>query len=236
MIKPSARMKDIIDQVLSGHTVADIGTDHAIIPIYLYKNGISPKVILTDNKEGPLDKARMNLAKFNLLADLSDIRLGDGLSVLNPGEVDTVIIAGMGGLLISDMLGCEIQKTKTFGKFILQPRTAAAELRKWLNCNGFSIVNEKLSVERGRVCEIITALPCESWPDQEVFCCEMDYEIPPLLFRLKDPLLASFIDRKIRQTKEISVNVMKSKSQNTAITPSTAESRVRQLTERKAQL
>ncbi len=236
MMKPSARMKAIIDQVMSGETIADIGTDHAIIPIYLYKNGISPKVILTDSKEGPLHKARMNLEKFNLLAAISDIRLGDGLSVLKPGEVDTVIIAGMGGLLISDILEREIQKTRTFKRFILQPRTAADELREWLNNNGFSIINEKLSVERGRVCEIITALPGESWPDKEVFCCEMDYEIPPLLFQCKDPLLGLFVDKKIRQAQDISDNVMKSKSKCPTMTPATAENRIHQLLERKAQL
>lgn len=236
MITLSARMKAIADEILPGQSVADIGTDHAMLPIYLYENGISPKIILTDSKEGPLCKARANLSKFELPDTVSDLRLGSGLSVLKPAETDAVVIAGMGGLLICGILGADLDKTRTFSRFVLQPRTAADELRAWLHDGGFSIVNEKLAAEGNRISEIITVSPCESVLGKEEFHEALDFEIPPLLFRLKDPLTGSFIDKKIRQAREILDNLAKSKSVYSRKASAGIDLRIKQLNERKARL
>lgn len=236
MITLSARMKAIADEILPGQSVADIGTDHAMLPIYLYEKGISPKIILTDSKEGPLCKARANLCKFGLQDSVSDLRLGSGLSVLQAAETDAVVIAGMGGLLICDILGANLEKTRSFSRLVLQPRTAAEELRTWLHAGGFSIVNEKLAAEGNRISEIITVSPCESVLGKEEFHDALDFEIPPLLFRLKDPLTGSFIDKKIRQAREILDNLSKSESAFSREASAGVGLRIQQLNERKARL
>jgi tRNA (adenine22-N1)-methyltransferase len=236
MIKLSARMQAIADEILPGRSVADIGTDHAMLPIYLYENGISPKIILTDSKEGPLLKARANLEKFKLLDFISDLRLGSGLSVLQPGEIDTVVIAGMGGLLISGILGEDPGKSRSFSSFVLQPRTAADELRAWLDASGFSIVNEKLAAEGNRISEIFTVSSCESASGKEEFQEEMDFEIPPLLLQLKDPMIGALIDKKIKQSREILENLAKSESAVTREASASLDLRIQRLNERKAQL
>lgn len=203
MIKLSSRMKAIADQIVPGQRVADIGTDHANIPIYLFQKKISTKIILTDSKDGPLLKAKSNLESHGLLDVLTDIRKGNGLAVLNSKEVDAVIIAGMGGLLIIEILAADLKKSMSFSQFVLQPRSAAAELRAWLAANHFSIVGEHLAEEGNRICEILTVRPAFSHLDAESFSEEIDFEIPPLLLAARDPLFDAFLNAKILHVEAI---------------------------------
>ena len=108
MITP--RLKCIIDHT-KGNRIADIGTDHAYIPIYLVKNDLAEYVIAGDVRQGPVDIAKANVEKHKL-PDKIEVRLGSGLSVIEKGEVDTVIIAGMGGQLISEILSADIEKVR----------------------------------------------------------------------------------------------------------------------------
>lgn len=203
MIKLSPRMKAIANQVLLGQSVADIGTDHAYIPIYLFENKLSPKIILTDRRKGPLEKASAHLQDVGLSDELNDLRMGNGLSVLAPAEVDAVVIAGMGGLLIAEILAEDIDKSYTFSRFILQPRTASSSLRAWLVDNRFSIIGEHLAKEGNRICEIITAVPAVWGVVGEEFSEEIDFEVPPMLFMGNDPLLEIFLRDKISKTQKV---------------------------------
>jgi len=195
MIKLSERLQKIADFIEQGESVADIGTDHGYLPIALRESGKSPFVILSDINAGPLEKARANIERY-LPDERFDIRIGSGLETLKPGEVDAVVIAGMGGLLIADILGEDLIKTKTFRKLILQPRTAQNKLRAWLYAHGFAITDEALAREGKYLCEIIAAAPCsdsmKEMPD------EIDLEISPLLFAKNEPLLVEFIENKVR--------------------------------------
>lgn len=137
------RLKAIALEINQGETMADIGTDHGFLPLFLWQSGKCPKVIMTDVSQGSLQKAIDNCEKEQP-GKLFDCRLGDGLQVVGRGEVDTVVIAGMGGILISEIMGEDLEKTKTFPKFILQPRSAIGELRHWLFHHGFSIEDESL--------------------------------------------------------------------------------------------
>ena len=144
MIKLSERLECIANRIDKGETVADIGTDHGYLPIYLWENKISPKVIMADISKGSLQKAKDNCKLSQPDFDF-DCRLGDGLEVLKPHEVDTVVMAGMGALLIIEMLEWDIIKTRTYKKFILQPRNNLGELVKWLKVLPVSTISSTRS-------------------------------------------------------------------------------------------
>jgi tRNA A22 N-methylase len=140
--------------------MADIGTDHGFLPIYLWQCGMCDKVIMTDVSRGSLSKAMAD-AEAAEPGHHFDFRLGNGLEVIEAEEVDDIVIAGMGGELIRDILSKDLAKTRTFKKFILQPRSRSGVLRYWLDANGFGIAEESIVEEGPRVCEIITAVPLE---------------------------------------------------------------------------
>ncbi len=204
MIKLSDRLQAIANMVNPGETVADIGTDHGFLPISLWEKGISPHVILSDIKKGPLEKARENISKHCPEEDF-DIRLGGGLATLNSGEADVIVIAGMGGQLIAEILSEKLTIARSAKRLIFQPRNSQNKLRKWLCDNDFNIVDEVLVREGKYICEVIAAEPNNSqdrkdqWEhDQDQQIDELNYEISPIIFQKKDPLLVEFIRNKIR--------------------------------------
>lgn len=152
----SERMQVIADRVPAGDRLADIGTDHGQIPVWLYAKGICPHVILTDISAESLAKAKETAAAYQFGSGM-EFRVGSGLTVLEPGEVDTVIIAGMGGRLIRDILGTDPEHAESFRRLILQPRKGSGLLRKWLLENGWSIAAEDVVWESHFLPEIITA-------------------------------------------------------------------------------
>ena len=119
MIKLTPRLKTIAEEIEKGETMADIGTDHGFLPIYLWEAGLCPKVIMTDISRGSLSKADENCRSLHPETEF-DLRLGSGLEVLSCGEVDSVVIAGMGGILMTEILGADVQKAWSFRKLILQ--------------------------------------------------------------------------------------------------------------------
>lgn len=166
----SDRLQVMADKVHSGETCADIGTDHGYLGLYLYERDISPRVIMTDISEASLAKAKASFGARQFGNDVS-FRVGNGLEVIGSGEVDCVVIAGMGGLLIRDILAADIEKTCSFNRLILQPRKAAGTLRKWLLEHGFVILCEDIVREGDFLPEIITAMPMDG--SREVF--DFDY-------------------------------------------------------------
>lgn len=155
---------------------ADIGTDHAYVPIELIDSERAEKVIAADVREGPLGIAYSNIEKHGLTERI-DTRLGSGLSVLEPGEADTIIIAGMGGMLIGDIIEND-EETARQSLLILQPMNSQYELRKRLISNNFKIVNEDIECEEHHVYNIIIVQSGR----QEPFAKDIDYHIPPLLY------------------------------------------------------
>ena len=156
-MKLSDRMQVIADHVDAGETIADIGTDHGQIPVWLFARGICPKVILSDISEGSIRKAEETAAAYQFGQDMS-FRTGNGLQVLSSGEADTVIIAGMGGKLIRQILDSDPEHTASFRKFIMQPRKGSGPLRKWLLEHGYLITGEDVVREGHFIPEIITAV------------------------------------------------------------------------------
>ncbi|MEE0741722.1 MAG: class I SAM-dependent methyltransferase [Emergencia sp.] len=154
-MKLSERLQLIADEIKTGETMADIGTDHGFLPLYLLENHISPKVIMADISSGSLAKAGENCKLAKAKGDF-ELRLGNGIDVLKDGEVDVVVMAGIGGLLTIDMLQWNLAKSRSLKRYILQPRNKPGILRHWLYCNGFSIVKESLVRESKFIWEIFT--------------------------------------------------------------------------------
>lgn len=191
------RLLEIANKVDRGSIVADIGTDHGYVPVYLIENKISDKVIACDINEGPLKSAMNYIGKKKYQNSIST-RLGNGLNPLNPNEVDTVIIAGMGGILISDILKQDKKIADTIDEFILQPMVASDELRKYLKENGYKIIDEKLTREDNRFYEIIIAVHGNQEIKDEIY-----YEVGYKLIENKDPLLKDYLLKKINKTEKI---------------------------------
>lgn len=192
-MKLTDRLLKIASLVDEGKKIADIGTDHGYIPVYLLNNNKIDYAILADVNKGPLENAKKEV-RHNKLDEKVDLRLGSGLEVLNPNEVDEVIIAGMGGILISELLEAKKSVSQTVDKLILQPMQAQNELRKYLYNNGYEILNEVLVKEDFRIYEIIVAK--YTGKNTEVND-DIYYEIGSKLIENNDKLLHEFINKKI---------------------------------------
>ena len=138
----SKRLLCCASMVQSGSRVADIGTDHGYLGIYLLQSGAARHVIACDLRKDPLENARRNAKLFGVDGEMK-LRLSDGLEKILPDEVDTVVMAGMGGDLIQKILSqCPWRKREGL-QFILQPQSAGNVLRRWLCEDGFEIQREE---------------------------------------------------------------------------------------------
>ena len=172
-------------------SVADIGTDHAYVPLYLVQNDLVSRAICSDVKEGPCKIARENIREQGL-QNIIEVRCGSGLSVLRPYEVNTAVIAGMGGELIASILSGDSSIAKSIRKFVLQPMTALDELRLYLYQNGYHIENEVLAKEKNKYYVIMDVI------HQAVKVPEPEYlYIGKKLIENHDPLLEGYLLHKI---------------------------------------
>ena len=147
-LKLTNRLLKIASLVSENKRLADIGTDHGYIPVYLLNEGKINFAILADINKGPLENARSEV-KRNKLEDKVDLRLGSGIEVLKKGEVDEVIIAGMGGILIGELLEANKEVAYSVDKLILQPMQAQEELRQYLLNNGYEIFIKDENTDNG---------------------------------------------------------------------------------------
>ncbi len=129
-----------------GYPVADIGTDHAYLPVYLLQENRIPHAFACDLREGPLQNAKQTVERYGF-ADKVEAVLSDGLKALTPGCVNDFVIAGMGGNLIADILAASPWVLDTKNHFVLQPQSHAEDLREYLVNSGFEIVREVVSRE-----------------------------------------------------------------------------------------
>lgn len=210
-MKLSKRLQTIVDFVPEGGVVGDIGTDHGYIPAYLIENKKCEKVIGTDISKGSLEKI-IQFVKFLNFEDTIDTRLGNGLEVIEINEIDTVIISGMGGLLIRDILAKNLEITNSITNFILQPNIAAKELREYLINNKFKIQDEELVFEENKYYEIIHAIKGDSKVNNE-----MDYEISPILIENNHPVLHDYINFKIKSAMNIQKDLSDKESENSKL-------------------
>ena len=146
------RLQAIAQQIPQGARLADIGTDHGYLPVWLLLHGRIEAAIAADLREGPLDRAKETARQYEQLNKIS-FRLCDGLTGIAADEVDTVAIAGMGGETIAAIL--EAAPWTRQGKLLLlQPMTGAPQLRQWLQSHGYAISNEWIVREGKRLYSI----------------------------------------------------------------------------------
>ncbi|WP_297950058.1 class I SAM-dependent methyltransferase [uncultured Lactobacillus sp.] len=151
------RLNTLAKLVDPGSRVADIGTDHAYLPIELVKNGRIDYAIASDVAEGPLENAKTDIAEAGLTGQI-ETRLGNGLeTVTHADEIDTVVIAGMGGKLMTDILNTAWNKDYHFYTLVLEPNIGEAGVRNWLMMHNYEIVAERLIAEAGHTYELIKA-------------------------------------------------------------------------------
>ena len=192
------RLKTIAEKVPVCSIVSDVGTDHAYIPIYLVRNSICKKAVAADVKTGPLLAAKQNIEEYRL-ADLIETRLGDGLGPIKENECDSVVIAGMGGTLIKDILERDFSKARAAKILVLQPMNRVDELREWLYGSGFDIFDESLTCEGEKIYVIISA----RWTGENRKLDDIYFLIGEKLIEKKDPLLEKYLMKKIRQVHKV---------------------------------
>ena len=197
----SKRLKRIVEHVDKCESVADIGTDHGYIPIYLVKEGICKKAIASDINKGPIEKAKVNVA-FEGVSNRVKCLLGPGLNPLKVGEVNGVILAGMGGNLTRDILLADMDKVKKYDFIILQPAQNPEVLREFLYKNDYEIIDEDLIKDEGRFYELFKVKYNEN-SEKLVFEDELEYEVSPLLREKGHPLFKEFIEEKINRCETI---------------------------------
>lgn len=149
IISISERLKCVASLVNKGARVADIGTDHAYLPIYLVQNGISNKVYACDVRKEPLRRAKLHIDEYGL-SDKITTKLCDGLKGINKGDVDTVTICGMGGKLMKNILKAGIDKLGDNTQLVLSAQSELRDFRKYLLETGIYIKSEHMLLEDGK--------------------------------------------------------------------------------------
>lgn len=197
----SRRLNIIASHVDKCDKVADIGTDHGYIPIYLVKNEICREAIASDINKGPIEKARINVS-FEGLSDKVKCLLGPGLKPLKKDEVNGVVIAGMGGNLTRDILLADMDKVKLYDFLILQPAQNPEVLREYLYNNNFTIIDEDLIKDEGKYYELFKVKYDEN-PTKVATNDNIDYEISPILREKKHLLMNEYIESKIAKAENI---------------------------------
>ena len=156
----SDRLKAAADMVTPGNRLADIGTDHAYLPIWLVREGRCPTAIAADLRQGPLLAAHAHVCEAGLGGRIY-LRLSDGLKEIAPGEADTITITGMGGPLICRILADGRAVARSAKELILSPQSDVPEVRRFLLGHGFIITDETMVREDGKYYVIIKAEPDE---------------------------------------------------------------------------
>lgn len=186
------RLKSIASLIQNCDCIADIGTDHGYLPVFLVKNKIILSAIASDINKGPVDKARTNIS-IEDCDDKIECRQGAGLKTLKPFEVECAVIAGMGGNLIRDIIEESPQVFRNLKYAVLQPVQNSEVLRKHIYRKGYRILDEELCIDENKFYEIIKVKYDNVVEDVD----EIYYEVSKILIEKKHPLIKDFINFKL---------------------------------------
>ena len=205
----SKRLQAVAGLVTEGASVADIGTDHGYIPIYLAENGISTKIIAMDVNKGPLERAMIHI-KANHLEEVIETRLSDGFAALKAGEVDTIITAGMGGGLVIKIMTDYPEITDSIKYFILQPQSEIHKVRDFLYKNDFCVLEEDMVEEDGKyypMMKVVHGKEYDNYSEEELLYGKC-------LLRSAHPILKEFLSRELVLKTAIINNIKQKAGEN----------------------
>ena len=198
-------MKAVASMVTPGNVLADVGTDHGYVPISLVQRKRIPRAIAMDVNKGPLQRACEHIAEFQL-EECIETRLSDGVKKLKVGEVDSILIAGMGGELVIHILSDGLEVCRSVKELILQPQSELDKVRRFLRENKFQIVDEDMVIEDGKYYPMMKVVPVEEdefWvniPEEAIRAC---YMYGPLLLKNGNPSLRKFLVKQHKQLDKI---------------------------------
>lgn len=212
----SKRLQAVADLVTAGYRTADIGTDHAYIPIYLIENGRIQGAVAADVNRGPLERARFNVTE-NGMNERIDLRISDGFSAIRPGEVRSAVIAGMGGALMVRILTEGAETVNMLDECILQPQSEIEKVRTFLLQEGFLFLDEVMVEEDGKYYTAMKTVPGNGTAGKgTVGWNEPELRYGKLLLEKRDPVLRRFLERELRLKKEILGSLEKKESDRIA--------------------
>lgn len=204
------RLNTLAKMVDPGSRVADIGTDHAYLPIELVKNGKIDYAIASDVAEGPLENAKNDIAAAGLTEQI-ETRLGSGLeTVTHADQIDTVVIAGMGGKLMTDILDRAWSKDAQFKTLVLEPNIGEAGVRNWLMMHNYKIISEKLIAEAGHTYELIKA----SLTEEKHEMTEKEIFFGPFIVQEKNPVFYQKWEDQLAYYQRLLVNLNKARKKD----------------------
>ncbi|MGL6173559.1 MAG: tRNA (adenine(22)-N(1))-methyltransferase [Cellulosilyticaceae bacterium] len=193
----STRLYTMAKFVQKESRVVDVGTDHGYIPIYLSENNIVKSCIASDINKGPLENAAKHMVKYNI--NNIELRQGNGLQKITLEDaIDTIIIGGMGGYLIIDILKNAEAIVKGVGHLILQPQNNIGEVRKYVHEMGFKIKEEEFITEEGKYYTVIYAIP-----GNETYSHEYEYVYGKITLEKQNEVFKAWMSHKEKTFKQI---------------------------------
>lgn len=186
----SKRLQAVSALVSSGNRLVDVGCDHGYLPVFLVEKGRTPSALALDVRVGPLSRAEGHIAEHHL-QDKIKTRLSDGLKAVEAGEGDTLVLAGMGGLLTIKILSESLEKLSSFQEIILQPQSDIDMVRRFVRQQGWETEGEDMVLEDGKFYPMMRlvykgALP--AWREDE-------YRFGKALLSARHPVLMEFLEK-----------------------------------------
>lgn len=218
MIELSKRMQSVADMIQPCDAVGDIGCDHAFVSIYLVEQRRAKRVIASDVRRGPIAIAKRNIEAMNL-SDQIEIRMGDGLDTIVPGEVNAVVLAGMGGMLMIDILERGEEVVTRCDQLVLQPQSDIEKVRRYLVEKGYHLADEQMLIDAGKYYNLLDVRVHEMVQKDEYDCSKLAddwcYMYGGSLLRKKDPVLRSWLVKR-RDTTAGLINSLSGKNTENA--------------------
>lgn len=199
----SNRLQAVADLLSDGLVVADIGTDHGYIPIYLVESGKSPRAFAMDINGGPLARARENINSHQLSKEI-EVRQSDGVKALQTGECEAVVVAGMGGALAVKIMTEGVAIFRSLKEFILQPQSELEKVRLFLYENGYDIIEEDMVLEDGKyypMMKVVNAMQAVNGQAKQYNMAELRYGRK--LLQKKHPVMKVFLKKEFNSKQVI---------------------------------
>ena len=189
----SKRLQLVASFVSEGLQLADIGTDHGYVPVYLVQNKKIPYAYACDVNKGPLERARRHIQEARLQGQI-ETRLGSGLSVLQPGEAQSIVIAGMGGPLMIQLLEEGQAVAASAAELILSPHSEIEGVRRFLHKSGFAIVREEMVQDEGKFYTVMRAVQ-----GTEQAYTEAEYRYGRQILQDARPVFGAYLSDQLRK-------------------------------------